>query len=344
MEKVLRFFGIVVIVTALVFTFTTVSEAGKGKVLIKQEPGRGEIPAKVWAKLSGPLQDAVKEDYTNSGVLFIYELSRRLGKPCVVNLGFTVYLNLHMISMYPGLFPADGTGASSLEIEGWNNSCGPGHIPVKSAGNYGHWNAYTNSREFPYKTGAYHAEAQLSSPGTHILQVPDYAGIWASLGWPLDETDYPVVSVGMWYESPVQVTFISPNGNTIGPMVHGTSGTAADNTSQDGAIEYVLDNDAASNGHYYGTFKLADFSMTRFYPEPGEWQVLVEPVGNGTGNVDMWCCDSEVYLGNLYPLAFGHHPIVIFKNGTHAKYIIDEAVSLSCSRSIPTSPFRKSKK
>jgi len=107
------------------------------------------------------------------------------------------------------LFPADGTEAESLQIKGWNQAYGPGHIPVVSAGNYGHWNSYTNVEEFPYLDGAFHAEAQLSASSTHLLQVPDYEAFWAAYGYTQDENLYSNVRIGVWYESPIQVTFIS---------------------------------------------------------------------------------------------------------------------------------------
>lgn len=269
----------------------------------------------------------VKEDETNNGMLFVYELAKRLEKPCVVNLGYTMYMNLHMMAMYPGMLPGDGTSDFSLQIKGWNDSYGPGAIPVKSAGNYGHWPSYTNSAEFPYKTGGYHSEAPLSASSVHQLEVPDYGEVWAEYGLAPTDYDYPIVHVGMWYESPVQVTFISPNGLVAGPMIHGVSGTVPAAGGSDGAVTYVMDNPAAVNGHYYATFELGDLNGPRFYPEPGEWQVLVEPVGGGSGSVDLWCAEAEWYFGYWYPVYYQLHPGVIFTNGSHSKYILDEAVS-----------------
>jgi subtilisin family serine protease len=305
---------------------TSRDDYGHGTHIFGVAAGRGRIKGEYSGVAPNADIIAVKEDLTHDGVLFIYELSKRLDKPCVVNLSMTSYTYLHMAAMYPGLFPADGTEAESLQIKGWNQAYGPGHIPVVSAGNYGHWNSYTNVSEFPYLQGGFHAEAHLSSSSTHLLQVPDYDAFWTSLGYTQDENLYSNVRIGVWYESPIQVTFISPNGNVIGPMKHGDSGTVADNVSRDGVINYVLDNPRASNGDYYGTFDLGDYFWTRFCPEQGEWRVLVEPIGAGTGKIDMWCSDVVWYYGNWYPV-LGKDSLVLFTNGTHSKYILDVGAS-----------------
>ncbi|MCP4151534.1 MAG: S8 family serine peptidase, partial [bacterium] len=269
----------------------------------------------------------VKEDYTNNGVLFIYELATRLGKPCIANMSYTAYFAIHMTSMYPDMYPADGTSPAAQQIEGWNQAYGPGHIPVKSAGNYGHWNSYTKGSEFPYKSGSYHAQGQLSDAATHTLDVPDYGAAWAAVGWSLSADDIATVQIGMWYESPLQVSFISPSGHVVGPVVHGTSGTASNPETAEGAVNYVLDNPAAANGHYYATLTLGDFLGTRYYPEPGQWQVVVEPLGAGTGKYDMWCADIEWYYGDWYPVENNVHPLVKFTDGSHSNYILDESAS-----------------
>jgi subtilisin family serine protease len=305
---------------------TSRDDYGHGTHVFGVAAGRGRIKEEYAGVAPNADIIAVKEDLTHDGVLFVYELSKRLNKPCVVNVSMTSYTYLHVMAMYPGLFPADGTEAESLQIKGWNQAYGPGHIPVVSAGNYGHWNSYTNVEEFPYLEGAFHAEAPLSASSSHLLKVPDYEAFWASYGYTQDENLYSNVRIGVWYESPIQVTFISPNGNVIGPMQHGSSGTAADNVSQDGVVNYVLDNPKASNGDYYGTFDLGDYFWTNFCPEPGEWTILVEPLGNGCGQIDMWCADVVWYYGDWYPI-LGKHPLVLFTNGTHSKYILDVGAS-----------------
>jgi len=124
---------------------TSRDDYGHGTHVAGIAAGRGRIKAEYTGMAPNADIIAVKEDMTHDGVLFVYELSKRLGKPCVVNLSMTSYYYFHMMALYPGLFPADGTSSESLQVKGWNRTYGPGHIPVVSAGNYGHWNSYTNT-------------------------------------------------------------------------------------------------------------------------------------------------------------------------------------------------------
>jgi minor extracellular serine protease Vpr len=264
----------------------------------------------------------------NNGVLFVYEMASQLGKPCSVNMSYGIGYTFHAMSMVPGLFPADGTSLIALMFQGWNTAYGAGHIPVKSAGNDGHWNTYTDLDGYnPYMTGGFHSGTTLSSSSTHTMVVPDYSALWNSWGWGTpSRDDYATIQFGVWYNSPIQITITAPNGGIIGPMVHGTFGVDSDSLNKDGVIIYSMDYPAASNGHYYATFTLADFFGIRYFPYPGNWKVKVDPIGVGSGYVDMWCADFDVFLGTTYLLDVVPH-VKYSGNKSHSNYIIDEGAS-----------------
>jgi subtilisin family serine protease len=275
-----------------------------------------------------PMADIVfVKGLDNNGILFIYEMAKLMNKPCAVNMSYGPSLPILYVTLWPEDYPADGSDVDSLQIQGWNAAYGPGHIPVKSAGNIGHWDSYTDlsGGDYPYMIGGYHAGASLAAASTHTLVVPDYNAMWNDWGWGDPYYgDYPVINFGIWYEGPIRITLTSPNGRVVGPMTHGTSGTAA--TTGDGWCYYHMNNAAASNGHYYGTIDFEWNNYPEDEPVAGEWQVLVEPLTPGSGRFDMWVSDLENWHSNLYLLS--NTPYVKFTGGdNHSNYILDEGAS-----------------
>jgi minor extracellular serine protease Vpr len=249
-----------------------------------------------------PMADIVfVKGLDNNGILFIYEMAKQMNKPCAVNMSYGPSFPILYISLWPEDYPADGTDVDSLQIQGWNSAYGPGHIPVKSAGNQGHWNSYTDlsGGDYPYMIGGYHAGAGLAAASSHTLVIPNYNELWNNWSWGNPWAgDYPFINIGIWYEEPIRITLISPNGETVGPLTHGSSGVAP--TTGDGWCLYNLKHPAASNGHYYGTIDFEYNIYPQTEPVAGEWQVLVEPLGSGAGRFDMWVSDLENYYGGWY--------------------------------------------
>ena len=275
-----------------------------------------------------PMADIVfVQGLDNNGILFIYEIAKQLNKPCAVNMSYGPSYPILYISIWPEDFPADGTDVDSLQIQGWNSAYGGGHIPVKSAGNEGHWDSYTDlsGGDYPYMIGGYHAGANLAAASSHTLVVPDYRQMWNDWGWGDPYyNDFPFINFGIWYEEPIRITLTSPNGRTIGPMTHGSSGVAP--TTGDGWCWYDLNNAAASNGHYYGYIDFEWNNYPESEPVAGEWQVLVEPLNGGSGRFDMWVSDLENWYGYWYLL--DSSPYVKFTGGdNHSNYIVDEGAS-----------------
>lgn len=307
-------------------TCTSIDIDGHGSHVCGSAAGNGAATGRYTGM--APMADIiVVKGLDNNGILFVYELASRLGRPCVVNMSYTPMFTLHYMAYWPEEFPADGTSLAALQIRGWNNTYGAGHIPVKAAGNDGHWNSYTDltGGDHPYMSGGYHGGASLSSVTTYNLEVPDYAALWNEW-WGIPPTfwDYPFITLGFWYESPIQVTLISPNGHTVGPMVHGSTGVAS--TTGDGWCWYDFTYPEAANRCFPGVIDLEWDTNPATEPVAGQWQVRVEPVGSGSGRFDMWTADFNFLVGWVYPLDF--QPIARFlDSGTHSNYIIDEGAS-----------------
>ncbi|MCP4155005.1 MAG: S8 family serine peptidase, partial [bacterium] len=276
-----------------------------------------------------PMADIIMvEGLDDNGNLFIFEMAEMHNKPCAVNMSYGPGDPLNYVSYWPDRYPADGSSLDAQWFDGLIDAYGAGRICNKSAGNDGEWNSYENYEDYPYAVGGHHSGASLATASTHKLVLPDYDAYWNERwGYSPYEYDYLFINVGMWYESPVQVSFISPNGNVIGPMVHGTAGTAADYTNGDGVINYDLTYGVQDNGAYPAYFDFGDYFGIRYYPLPGEWQILVEPIGEGTGYVDMWAGELNVFLNAFY---FWMEPILCdFDNPdrtvVHSNYSLDES-------------------
>ena len=261
----------------------------------------------------------------NNGILFIYELSSQLGMSCSVNMSYGPGYPMHYMSWWPQDFPADGTSSEAQEIAGWNIAYGGGHIPVKSAGNEGHWNTYTDltGGSYPYMNGSYHMEGHQSSGAqSHTYTVVDYATVWPYnlFGGP-NGSIFPWLSFGYWSDAPIQITFTSPNGNVIGPLLHGTDGGTSDGVG-DGWIEWYMDNPPASNGDYYGSLDLFVW-WAPYQPAQGNWTITVEAIGGGSVNYDVWCAEF-IYAGGYYVNDINSY---FTGNFSHSNYIIDEGAS-----------------
>ncbi len=239
----------------------------------------------------------------NDGIPFIYKWSQMNKMPCAINMSYGYSNPIHLLAYYPTFFPADGTSDDCLQIEGWNEEYGQGNVPVRSGGNYGHNNSYANYMDYPYKEGGFHSGALQSAASTHTFNMPDYTAIWNDLGYGSPSAnDWPFINIGMWYDSPVNVTFISPNGNTIGPFTTGDETVLADTVGYDGYVYAYMNYDMGTNGRYpaYFTFagEMSAWGSDRVVPEPGEWQIVVEAVdGPAAGRVDMWTSERNYFFG-----------------------------------------------
>ncbi len=258
----------------------------------------------------------------NEGILFIYEVSAQLGMPCSINMSYGPGDPINYIAYWPQPWPADATDIDAQEIAGWNATYGGGHIPVKSAGNEGHWDTYTDltSGSYPYKNGSYHVEGHLTGGAeAHIQTVVDYSGYWPFYLTGINSIYFPILTYGYWSDQPIQITFTSPDGRVIGPVLHGNDGTSYPPSGPE-QLDFYMDNPQASNGNYYGSLELLS-TLSPYYPTLGNWTISVEAIGGGPVNYDIWC-------GDIYSYAwYGDKASYFTGNYTHANYIIDEGAS-----------------
>lgn len=272
----------------------------------------------------------VVQGLTRNGALFIYDIADRLGRPSVLNMSFGPSKPIPYMAYFTSNYPVDGTDTGSNLMGQLNSIYGPGHISVKSAGNEGHWNTYTDRTggNYPYKDGGYHSGASLAGTSSHTFKMPDFDAYWVSKGWGSpyvaspSNNDFPIVRIGFWYDSTVSITVVSPSGMTYGPFNHGTNLGAE---SADGYVSIRMNYPAASNGKYYGYIYMeAAIEADPYVPAQGNWTINVTPTGSGSGYIDFWSANLEIYSGSLY---FMDDNLSLFAGlDKHSMYITD-----SCS-------------
>ncbi len=256
----------------------------------------------------------------NRGILFIYEVADRLGMSCVVNMSYGPRYPILYMTLFPNRYPADGTDSDSQTIAGWNSTYGRGHIPVKAAGNEGHWKTYTDLSHGnnPFLNGAYHAEGHIAGGvETHTLTIPDYSTVWPyNYGGVPFAFIRPYLRYGYWSDVPIRLTFTAPSGEVFGPF---TQGANNNHIGVAGIVTSIMAAPAAGNGDYFGTLTL--MAPVGRQPLVGNWTVTAEAMNGGPINYDIWC--SEL-ANNRYVVKVGSY---FTENYSHSNYIIDEGAS-----------------
>ncbi|MBN2346966.1 MAG: S8 family serine peptidase [Candidatus Aminicenantes bacterium] len=274
---------------------------------------------------------------TNNGILFIYELGRILNRPCVVNMSYGPSLPLHYAAYYPEWYPMDPTDSDGMWIDSLHQYFGPGNIPVKSAGNQGHWNTYTDlsGGSYPYKEGGYHSGATTAGASSHVLNVPDYTPLWTSWwGVPPGQYDNPEIWMGCWMDRPCDITVLSPEGYNLSfPFSSGGGGYVF----PDGQYVFITINTTPyANGAYvawvwmvpyYGHYYGSPYAMQ---PTAGDWTFTATPLTPGAGHVDFWEADFNLWYGGDYaPIDWATDEIYTTFSGSssHSNYIVDEGAT-----------------
>lgn len=274
----------------------------------------------------------------NDGALFIYELASRLGRPCAVNMSYGPSLPFHYISYQPYNWPVDNTDVDALQFQAWNAQYGPGHIPVKSAGNNGHWNTFTGSSA--RMNGAYHIEGHLSAgqsqshtytvSGDYLSYMEEAYNNWwmTNYGYILypfpgfNASTYPWNQFGLWSDEPIYITVESPDGTTLGPIPYYASGAAT--LPGQGTVYFMGGGQSAENGDYYTRFALWPHDDSS-QMAAGEWKLHFQGI-SGAVNYDVWCSQicAFQYIGAMYTTPI---PSYFTGNYSHSKYIIHEGAS-----------------
>ena len=268
----------------------------------------------------------------NNGILFIYEMARQMNKPCAVNMSYGPSLPFHDVSYYPEECPMDPSDLQGQWIDSLHQYYGGGHIPVKSAGNNGSWNTYTDlsGGDYPYKEGGYHWGTTLSGSSSHILNVPDYYdlfydwfGFYPGLGV------VPDLYFGSWFDRPADVTITDPYGDSY-PFAFGSF--YAYLTYDGNVLLGGINSTPQANGSYVGWFNIIPLYAYYGYsanpvPTEGAWEFAVAPQSAGAGYADFWVADFlEVYGETWAPVDLYTDEIYTTFAGpsSMSNYIVDE--------------------
>ncbi len=273
---------------------------------------------------------------TNNGILFIYEMAKRLGKPCAVNMSYGPSYPVHYETVWPYDFPQDSTDLDGQWINALNQYYGGGNIPVKSAGNIGHWNTYTDlsGGGYPKKQGGYHWATHQRTKTSHVLNVPDYDVLWNNWwGYSPGYHDVPELYLGCWLERPANVLITDPYGHTyIFPFGEDHAYLTYDGN----VISGEIDSTPEANGAYTGVFCIYPYygyygaSGAAVQPTRGKWNFATAPKVGGKGHADFWVSDLNWYNGNEYFGVDWYTPEIYttFAGLTsHSSYIVDEGAT-----------------
>ncbi len=271
-----------------------------------------------------------------NGVWFIYEMASLLGRPCAVNMSFGYSYPVHYACYWPEDFPMDPTDVTGQWIDQLNRYYGGGHIPVKSAGNIGHWNTYTDRSGgyYPYKEGGYHWGTKMGNKTTHAFKVPDYEALWNQWwGFPPGPGDVPELYFGGWLERPGSVKVTDPSGTVYEfPFGSGYLYILEDGTVLIGVISPT----PAANGAY--SFWLWVAPLFGYYNEPdctytiqkGKWKMACIPETGGKGRADFWVSDWNLWNDYDVP-GIDWYTQEIYTTFTgpssHSNYIVDEGAT-----------------
>ncbi len=289
---------------------TAIDTQGHGTHVAGTAAGNGRATGK-YTGMAPNADLIIVKGLTNNGVLFIYDLASRLGRPCSVNMSYGPGYPIHIKSYYPYSYTSDDYESEPTWFNMLNSIYGGGHIPVNSAGNSGHWPSYTDlsGGTYPYKEGGSHMGGTFSGAFSRTLTIPDYAALWNQFGWGNPSaTDYPQIYIGFWYDQPIQVWISNPEKTvTYGPFVHGAAPFAL--SGPDGTITAYFNNSpSAVNGLYWARIDIRYYAPgapgNNYCPTPGDWEITVAPVSSGaTYTVDAIVADFDVYMGSLYYLS-----------------------------------------
>jgi subtilisin family serine protease len=277
---------------------------------------------------------------TNNGILFIYEMAKLLGKPCAVNMSYGPAYPVHYECYFTDYFPQDPTDMDGQWIDALNQYYGGGHIPVKSAGNIGHWNTYTDlsGGDYPKKEGGYHWGTKMLSKTSHSFIVPDYDALWHEWwGMSPGYGDVADLILGGWLERPGNVIVTDPYGDSY-EFVFGELNVFF--TSDYNLVYGWISDIPEANGAYIAYFEIYPiygyygYSGVAVSPTMGKWKLALAPQSAGNAHADFWISDWNLYYDYIYPgIDWWTDDIyTTFTNpnvhmNVHSSYIVDEGAT-----------------
>ena len=262
------------------------------------------------------------------GVEFVFEMARRLGRPAVVNNSWgTSWKQYGPYYGHVDWFPGDGSDEYSQYFDWLNSQYPEGSIIVKSAGNNGMYQTYTDHSGaywFAMYGGSLHfgGRTTQATPISHVYnRIPH-----GSYGTFYEYSDMMIRS-----NVPVRVQVTLAEG-TVCTMDTGTWGTIPGAEAITGYTEYDLDlGRDPYNGEYMGYMWFDSYYKYYGGPQfaPGDWTIQVTPLNAGaTADYDIWLYSSRPYCTNLscsggrnaYDSSFT-------TNSSHDEYQLDWAAS-----------------
>ena len=260
------------------------------------------------------------------GVEFIFEMARRLGRPAVVNNSWGIsWTTWGAQNGYVEWFPGDGTDEYSQYFE-WVNSVYPqGAIIVKSAGNNGMWQTYTD-HSGDYAFALYNGSLHLGGTTTQSTPIQH---IYHRISHSFGQGKYREYSRMMIRSDvPVRVQVTLAGGSPVCVMDTGTSGPIPGASTISTQTYYDLDYGTDPyNGEWMGfiRFDTQTTNQARHFPD-GDWTIQVTPLNAGdTVNYDMWLYSRQSWINGIYVYSF--YDSCFTTNGSHDEYQLDWAAS-----------------
>jgi minor extracellular serine protease Vpr len=257
-----------------------------------------------------------------SGVEFIFEMAKRLGKPTSVNnsygMGSPFYNGAYIGQWYN--YPGDGSDIYSQYWD-WVASQYPnGALIGKSAGNNGMWPTYTDhsgTYGFALYNGSLHFGGT-STQGSATAHTFHYINNDRGFGQYREYNDFMVRS-----NVPVRITVRTDATHTY---VLQTGNAGAIDTAHSGYSYYDLTDVDANNGEYGGViwFDSRRGSGNTGFPI-ADWTFTVEPLNSGdTANYDMWAYSwVRWYATAARTSVYSYYNSCFTTNASHSEYQLD---------------------
>jgi subtilisin family serine protease len=259
-----------------------------------------------------------------SGVEFIFEMAKRLGKPTSVNNSYGMGSPFYW-GAYAGYwtdYPGDASDIYSQYWDGVATQYPTGAVIGKSAGNDGMWHTYTDHDTYGFAlyNGSLHFGGT-STQGSATAYTFHYINNNRGYGQYREYNDFMVRS-----DVPVKITVHTDATHTY---VLQTGNSGAIDASLSGYSYYDLTGTDPINGEYGGVlwFDSRRGSGNVGFPV-ADWTFTVEPLNAGdTANYDMWAYSYVRWYGNAaHTTAYNYYDSCFTTNSSHSEYQLDFTV------------------
>jgi subtilisin family serine protease len=257
-----------------------------------------------------------------SGVEFIFEMAKRLGRPTSVNNSYGMG-NPFQYGAYLGQwynYPGDGSDIYSQYWDWVASQYPTGAVIGKSAGNNGMWQTYTDhsgSYGFAMYNGSLHFGGT-STQGSATAHTFHYINNDRGYGQYREYNDFMVRS-----DVPIRITVRTDATHTY---VFQTGGSGAIDAAHSTVSSYNLTTTDANNGEYGGVMW---FDSRRGSGNVGfpiaDWTFTVEPlIAGNTANYDIWAYSYvRWYATAARTSVYSFYDSCFTTNSSHSEYQLD---------------------